>query len=167
MPKLFMVYLGGRTSRSHIELHDIRFVVGDAIEDTYSTLRQEWFGDLEGLHLDSYMQVRNIDGYNIEIKETPNEQEERLFFVNMGGYDPSNILELHQIGLFVAKSPKEAKKFGKAALLVDAVDQHKDNLYDIDDCFSINKVGQYYIHLEPGGEAQQFKPDWFGYNVIG
>jgi len=167
MPKLFMVYLGGKAATSHIELHDIRFVVGDSIEETYLTLRKEWFGDLTGLHIDSYMEVRNIGGYNIELRTTPATQTEHLFFVNIGGYDPGNILEQHQIGLFVANSPIEAKKRAKATLLVDTVDQHKDNLYTVDECFSLGQVGQHYIHLELGGEPQIIKPDWFGYNIIG
>ena len=167
MPKLFMVYLGGRVPESHIELHDIRFVIGESIEETYPTLRKEWFGDLAGLHLDSYMEVRNIDGYKIELRETPNTQPERLFFVNIGGYDSDNILEQHQIGLFVAKSLAEAKKQAKEVLLVNAIDQHKDNLHAVDDCFSFEKIGRYHIYLEPDGKSQKLNPDWFGYHVIG
>lgn len=167
MPKLFMVYLGGKVSTSHIELHDIRFVVGDTIEETYPTLREEWFGDLAGLHLDSYMEIRNIDGYKVKLQDTQNTQAEHLFFVNIGGYDPNNMLERHQVGLFVASFPAEAKKRAKATLLVDATNQHKDDLYAVDDCFSLNQVGQFYIYLEPGGEPQELKPDWFGYDVIG
>ena len=45
--------LGGRTDRSLIELHDVRFVAGRCIEDTYSELRRQWFGRRRGLHLDS------------------------------------------------------------------------------------------------------------------
>ena len=167
MPKLFMVYLGGRATTSHIELHDVRFVVGHSIEETYPTLRQEWFGDLAGLHIDSYMEVQNVDGYKVELHDSPSSQTERLFFVNIGGYDPDNMLEQHQIGLFVADSPSEAKKRAKEALLFDIIDQHKDDLHAVDDCFSLGQTDQYYLHLEPGGMPQRLKPDWFGYNVIG
>ena len=168
MPKLFMVYLGGRAATSHIELHDVRFVAGHSIEETYPLLRQEWFGDLAGLHIDSYMEIQNIDGYKVELRMTPPDtQTDHLFFINIGGYAPDSMLERHQIGLFVANSPAEAKKRAKEVLLVDAIDQHKDDLHVVDDCFSLGQVGQHYIHLEPGGIPQVLKPDWFGYNVIG
>ena len=167
MPKLFMVYLGGRVGTSHIELHDIRFVIGHSIEETYPTLRQEWFGDLAGLHIDSYMEIQNVDGYKVELQHSPSSQAERLFFVNIGGYNPDTMLEQHQVGLFVANSPAEAKKRAKETLLFDVINQHKDDLHAVDDCFSLGQRDQYYLHLEPGGIPQQLTPDWFGYNVIG
>ena len=36
--KLFLVVLGGRCRGCHTEQHDVRWVVGDAIEDTYPQL---------------------------------------------------------------------------------------------------------------------------------
>ena len=167
MLKLFMVSLGGKLPTTHIELHDIRFVIGHTIEETYPMLREEWFGDPTGLHLDSYMEVKNIDGYKIELRDTPQGQPERLFFVNIGGHDPDSLLECHQIGLFVAKTAAEAKKRAKETLLIDTIDQHKDDLHPLDNRFTLNQTDQFYIHLELGGEPQQLKPDWFGYKVIG
>ena len=37
---LYLVVLGGRAEKANIELHDIRWVVGSKIEDTYDTLRR-------------------------------------------------------------------------------------------------------------------------------
>jgi hypothetical protein len=37
--QLFLVVLGGRIEGCHIELHDVRFVVGTSIEDTLPQLR--------------------------------------------------------------------------------------------------------------------------------
>ena len=62
-PKLFFVMLGGRTKSCHIEQHDIRWVVGKYIEETFPLLRKEWFGLQKGLHIDSYLRLNNIDGY--------------------------------------------------------------------------------------------------------
>ena len=50
-----------------IELHDARWVIGSKIEDTYDTLSKDWFGSLEGLHIDSYKKIRYIDGYKINL----------------------------------------------------------------------------------------------------
>jgi len=52
-------------------------------------------------------------------------------------------------------------------MLVDSVDQHKDDTFDVNDCFVVNEVGEYFVHLLPDDKEQEFKPDWFGYNVIG
>ena len=43
---LFLVVLGGRAKLANVELHDVRWVVGSKIEDTYNLLRREWFGTL-------------------------------------------------------------------------------------------------------------------------
>ena len=49
-----MVVLGGRAEKANIELHDVRWVVGSKIEDSFDTLRKDWFGSSKGLHIDSY-----------------------------------------------------------------------------------------------------------------
>ena len=167
MMNLYLVYLGGRTSKCSIELHDVQFVAGSRIEDTYQTLCERWFGNVRGLHVDSYLAVRYVDGFRVELKSEPFSGDQKLYFVNFGGYDPQSIAELHQFGLFVATSPDEAKQRAKAALLVKSVHQHKDDMFDVDDCFVVNEVGEYFVHLHPDERIQEFKPDWFGYNVIG
>ncbi len=166
-PRLFLVYLGGRTPKSNIELHDVQFVAAATIEETYPALRDAWFGTPKGLHLDSYMEVKFVGGFKVELRSEPFPGEESLYFVNFGGYDPESIAELHQFGLFAARSPDEAKKRAKATLLKGSVEQHKDDLFDVDDCFPVTSVGKYFVHLNPDSGEQPFKPDWFGYRVIG
>ena len=41
---LYLVVLGGKAKKANIELHDVRWVVGSKIEDTFDTLRKSWFG---------------------------------------------------------------------------------------------------------------------------
>ena len=64
---LYLVVLGGRAKKANIELHDVRWVVGSKIEDTYDTLRKDWFGSSKGLHIDSYKKIKYIDGYKINL----------------------------------------------------------------------------------------------------
>jgi len=85
MPKLFLVYLGGRAPKANIELHDVQFVAGDSIEDTFEQLRKRWFGTVQGLHLDAYLEVKFVDGFRIELRRDPSAQPEKLYFVNLGG----------------------------------------------------------------------------------
>ena len=50
---LFIVVLGGRSLKSNIEIHDVRWVLGETIEDTFPELRKQWLGKKSGLHIDS------------------------------------------------------------------------------------------------------------------
>ena len=64
---LYLIVLGGRAKKANIELHDVRWVIGSGIEDTYDTLRKDWFGSPKGLHIDSYKKIEYIDGYKINL----------------------------------------------------------------------------------------------------
>lgn len=186
-PTLFLVVLGGRMSRAHIELHDVRFVAGASIDDTLPELRRQWFGARKGLHLDSWMAVRCVDGYRVELRPEPFPGPERLWFVNLGGYDPAQLAEQHAFGLFVAVSPQAAKAAARRRLLPHALDRHKDDLHGVeaalggavDDCLPLEAVaaaeppaeapagsGVWWVHLLPDGGEQPQVPDWFGYRLI-
>ena len=71
---LYLVVLGGRANKANIELHDVRWVIGSRIEDTYDVLRRDWFGTSEGLHIDSYKKINYIDGYKINLINVQNKQ---------------------------------------------------------------------------------------------
>ena len=183
--KLFLVVLGGRTRSSHIELHDVRWVVGKQIEDTFHQLRKEWFGIIEGLHIDSYLNIKFIDGYKVTLRRTCESNKcesfksyyssstgkNKLWFVNFGGYDPKKLLELHEFGLFVAESAFEAKKLAKIKLLKAAEKRHNDNNYGIkrmeyiDNCSSINHLQEWQVHLSKDSKSrsQELIPDWYGF----
>ncbi|MBK2094587.1 DUF1543 domain-containing protein [Francisella philomiragia] len=167
MSQLFIVYLGGNAPKANIELHDIQFVIGDTIEDTYEQLRQNWFGTVKGLHLDSYKALKGADGYKISIQDKPQKSDKKLYFVNLGGYDESKLNELHEFALFVAADKTEAKEKAKKSLLKNSLHQHKDNLMEVDDCLELSSIDGKYIHLIPSDEKYDLKPDWFGYRVIG
>ena len=118
---LFLVVLGGRADKANVELHDVRWVVGSHIEDTFNDLRNNWFGSIDGLHIDSFKKIEYIDGYKINLKnfeknniknKQPLKQinpQKNLWFVNIGGYDPSSMQEKHEFGLVVASTSLEAK----------------------------------------------------------
>jgi hypothetical protein len=164
--QLFLVYIGGSAPGANIELHDVRFVAGQQISDTYALLRQHWFGTKKGLHLDSYMQIRHIDGFQVSLQTQPQQSEHKLYFVNFGGYYPDKIAEQHDFMLCVAASETEAKHKAKRSLLTDADSQHKDDLLQLDDCFAVDQLQGWYVHLTPSGQSQAMRPDWSGYEII-
>jgi hypothetical protein len=183
---LFLVVVGGRLPSAHIELHDVRFVVGATIDDTLPALRRQWFGARRGLHLDSWMRVRSVDGYRVELRSQPFTGPERLWFVNMGGYDPGQLAEQHAFGLFVAASPQAARAAARRRLLPGALQRHKDDLHgvegaldqslppapDSDDCLAVQAclalepAPRLWLHLVPDGCQQPLVPDWYGYRPI-
>ena len=178
---MFLTVLGGRTARSHIELHDVRFVVGRCIDDTLPQLRQQWFGQRQGLHLDAWMAVRAIDGWCVRVvrcdrpaspdPESP--RPERLWFVNLGAYRPDCLAELHHFGLVVARSAQAAQAAAKRQWLAGGLQRHRDDLLAVDDCLAIEQLEllggeRWYVQLEPHPEGlgQPQVPDWFGYRRI-
>ncbi|WP_404342889.1 DUF1543 domain-containing protein [Pseudoalteromonas mariniglutinosa] len=165
--QLFLVYLGGRIQGCHIEMHDVRFVVADSIESCYAKLKAQWVGDKSSVHMDSYMAINHIDGYQVEVVEKHHQQAEKLYFVNLGAYRADCLAEQHDFCLYVARSAEEAKQRAKQALLSGLSHLHKDDLYDVDDCFAIDLFdSNLSIKLTPSGESQTMKPDWFGYHVL-
>ncbi len=183
---LFLVVLGGRAKMANIELHDVRWVLGSRIEDTFDALRRDWFGLSEGLHIDSYKKVNYVDGYKINLKNLENKKlnknkflnennsKKNLYFVNIGGYDPTSMQEKHEFGLVVASSGLEAKNKAKSKWLIGCKKKHKDdiaslkNLIILDDCEIIKKIGKWEIHLiqENNFLEETNYPDWYGYKRI-
>ena len=183
---LFLVVLGGRARNANVELHDVRWVVGTRIEDTYSLLRKEWFGIIEGLHIDSYKKINIVDGYKVNLKNIENKKlknnkflkgnntKKKLWFVNIGAYNPCSMQEKHEFGLVVASNSLEAKNKAKSKWLNGFKKKHKDdispliNFADVDDCEIIKKVGNWEIELilENNSAENTYYPDWYGYKRI-
>ena len=183
---LFLVVLGGRAKKANVELHDVRWVVGSRIEDTFDVLRNDWFGNSEGLHIDSYKKIKHVDGYKINLKNIENRKfknkkflngnsfKNNLWFVNIGGYDPNSMQEKHEFGLVVASSKLEAKNIAKSKWLLGCKKKHKDDIASLkkligfDDCKQIQKIDNWQIELVPDNSLikETNNPDWYGYKRI-
>ena len=183
---LFLVVLGGRAHKANVELHDVRWVVGPKIEDTFNVLRKNWFGSIDGLHIDSFKKIEYIDGYKINLKnfeknKIKNKQssnqinpQKNLWFVNIGGYDPSSMQEKHEFGLVVASSSLEAKNKAISKWLSGCRKKHKDDIASLnkliscDDCQLIKNIGSWEIELilENNLLEETNYPDWYGYKRI-
>ena len=178
---LFIVVLGGRSLKSNIEIHDVRWVIGESIEDTYPELRKQWIGNKRGLHIDSYKRIKYVDGYKIVISKSNkdqliNEQIENksLWFVNLGGYNPKKMYEEHEFKLVVAKKPIEAKRKAKKFWESNLKNKHNDDCSSIekfeqvDDMHSIKKIKSWEIKLiyDPEERSEKLIPEWYGYRRI-
>jgi hypothetical protein len=154
-----MFYIGGNCGSSNVELHDVRFSVGATPEDCYADIRRQWWGDPQSLHLDSWGAVEQADGYDISISHGLPKAEERLFFVNLGGYDPGEFNELHKNLLLVAADAKTAK--AKALAQVSGWHQpHKDRIFEIEKAVDLSAaVGSagYKLDLTPARAVRPFQ----------
>ena len=183
---LYLVLLGGRAEKANIEQHDVRWVVGAKIEDTYDILRKDWFGSPKGLHIDSYKKIEYIDGHKINLINfeddkidkkkliKKNKTKKNLWFVNIGGYIPTSMQEKHEFGLVIASNKSDAKNIAKSKWLIGFKKKHKDDIASLDmivscdDCELIKKIGNWEIELTPDNKyiEENNYPDWYGYKKI-
>jgi hypothetical protein len=146
---LFMLLLGCKPNGRNTEQHDIFFGVAKELRDLIPEIKAFW-KDSGKIHIDGWIAVTNVDGYEISISEKKGNSTNNkgLFFLNLGGYKENQFEEFHYKMLSVAVDKEEAiaaaKKtafylhtsFGKIAT------SHIDDKYgvDVDDVFEINDI---------------------------
>ena len=174
----YLVVLGGRANKANVKIQDVRWVVGSKIEDTFDVLKRDWFGSIEGLHIDSYKKIEYIDGYKIELKNNARNHRlvnqlnfPKLWFINIGGYEPTSMQEKHEFGLVVASSKLEAKNIAQSKWLIGCKKKHRDDikiLTSFDNCQLIENIDNWEIELTPSNNLikSNLYPDWYGYKKI-
>lgn len=149
--KLFAIYIGGEHPGANIEVHDMRFVVAPTIEATYETLLAQWWGRPGSLHVDCWSEISNADGYEISLRPEPYEGPEKLYYVNLGGYDGVAFAEQHR-NVFVVADSLPAAKARAIRRAADWTDAHRDEMYEAEQAFALDGAAQaqrLYIHLTP------------------
>ena len=158
MEKLFAVYVGGMAEGCHVELHDVRFVIGNSIEDCYDDLKAQWWGVPESLHLDAWGPIELADGYRADVVDRPAAGDVKLYLANLGGYDPEQFTELHENFFIVAPDPHEAKK--RVLAKIDGwTSPHRDAILEVDsvvDIAAATGAQQRFIKLTPDDHARPF-----------
>ncbi|WP_180163251.1 DUF1543 domain-containing protein [Acinetobacter sp. YH12069] len=152
MSSLFVVMLGGRHARANVEVHDVILAVGDSLEAVYPQLRNAWFGEQKGLHIDAWAKISGVacEGKNYQIQFTdaaPNPADEKLWLINLGGYIASEYGEQHRYVLVTGQNAMVAKQRGKTYFDAHWQKQHTDRVLDVDDCIAIDHVHGRYVQL--------------------
>lgn len=159
--KLFAVYVGGMIEGCHVELHDVRFVIGETIENCYDDLKAQWWGSPESLHLDAWGPIEWADGFRVEVREVQNYSDEKLYLANLGGYDPSLFTELHENLFVVAKDEREAKR--RALAQIEGwVSPHRDAVLELErvvDLAQAASCGKWHVTLTPDEHEKPFRFD--------
>jgi hypothetical protein len=157
--KLFAIYIGGECEGANIEVHDMRFVVASSIAETYEELRRQWWGIPKSLHIDCWAEISSADSYEVTLRPEPFAGSEKLYYVNLGGYDAAEFLEKHKNVFVVAQTVPEAKARAiKAAKGWDA--PHRDEMYEAEQAFSLNESGleqRLHVHLLRSAETKDLQ----------
>lgn len=157
---LYACYIGGTHEKALVELHDMRFVMADSLEETFDPLRQSWWGTPKSLHIDAWGILHSVENYNVEIRDTPAPADHpKLYFVNLGGYTQKEFTELHQNVFVTATSPVKARV--KALQPVQHWESpHKDYEYEVEDIVCVEAATlsgtPRHIHLIPTNTPQPF-----------
>ena len=147
-PTLYMVLLGATPPGRLTEQHDIFFGIGPDVKALKHDMYAFW-PDAGQLHGDSWRAVTHVNGYKIDI--VPNDEhvptEEKLFFLNLGGYKPGDLEEYHYKMLVVAKTMGEAVKASKKTIFYKhygfkGAESHLDEKYglDVDDMHKVEDI---------------------------
>jgi hypothetical protein len=147
--KLYMVLLGCTPKGRLTEQHDIFFGIGTSVEALIKDMYTFW-PDGGRLHADSWREVTHINGYDITIvpKDETIATDEKLFFLNLGGYRPGEFEEYHYKTLIIAKTMglaiRQAKKstFFKHYNMPGTGASHIDEKYalDVDDMHKVEDI---------------------------
>lgn len=149
---LYMVLLGCKPPGRNTEQHDVFFGIAESLHDLMPEMKAFW-KEAEGkLHIDAWREVNVVDGHRIEVSESDSETmlagDQKLFFINLGGYKPDDFEEYHYKVLSVAPAMSDAVKgskqtaFYKHTGFEDGGVSHVDDKYgiDIDDVAEIGDV---------------------------
>jgi hypothetical protein len=154
--KLFAIYIGGEFAGANIEVHDMRFVVALSIRETYDQLRRQWWGVPRSLHIDCWAEIDHADGFDVSLRPEPYAGIERLYYVNLGGYDRADFSEKHRNMFVVAESVGQAKTRALRSVR-DWDAPHRDDLYEAEQAFALNDTvgdARLHIHLERSAEQR-------------
>ncbi|MFC0182903.1 protein of unknown function [Pseudarcicella hirudinis] len=177
--KLYMVLLGCKPTGRHVEQHDIFFGIADSLKELVNDMEAFW-PEAGKIHIDAWREVTNVDGFKIQVSlkqaaEDFTEQNNKLFFINLGGYQENKFEEQHYFMLTVkqdrAAAFKEAKQTlffqnnhfeGASSHIDDKYGIDVDELYEIEDILSPSQKEKYKIKLSPSSETEQ-DPIHLGY----
>ena len=146
---LYMIMLGCTPKGRFTEQHDIFFGIGTSLKELVDDMKAFWTEAKGRIHIDAWQKVTYVDGFTIEVVSSNEklEQEEQLFFLNLGGYKEGEFEEYHYKVLVVAKTKAEAIKKAKQTTFYKhygfkGAESHIDDKYgiDVDDIHNVEDI---------------------------
>ena len=145
--KLFLLILGCTPTGRNTEQHDAFFGIGDSLAALLPQIQQFW-PDGGKIHIDSWREVTVVDGYSIQVVSKSEERSEnKLFFLNLGGYKLNDLEEYHYKLLSIADTKTVAIQSAKKTAFYlhtgfKGAQSHIDDKYgvDVDDVYEIEDI---------------------------
>jgi hypothetical protein len=169
--KLFMLLLGCKPPGRHTEQHDVFFGIAPSLDKLAAEIKAFWPGP-ERIHIDAWREVNYVDGFSVHISEKAGEdiangdQVQKLFFINLGGYQENKFEEQHYFVLTAKpdrstafREAKETTFFkenhcpGGSSHIDDKYGIDVDDLYQIEDILSPGQKEKYRIELHRAEQA--------------
>lgn len=132
------------------EQHDVFFGIANSLKELIPSIKQSWPEAEGNIHIDAWREVTAVGNHNISVISKTNSDigtENKLFFLNLGGYKPGEFDEFHYKMLTVAKNPSEAIKNAKQEAFYKhngfkGAASHIDDKYgiDTDEIFQIEEI---------------------------
>lgn len=163
-----MVLIGCVPPGRIIEQHDVFFGIASTLAELKKDMIAFWPEAKGKIHIDAWQKVTFVDGFKITVDENLNQkkQEEKLFFINLGGYKENEFEEYHYKVLTVAKNKVQASKQSRKTAFYKhcgfkGAPSHIDDEYgiDIDDFYKLDDLllpkykEQFQIVLTPSEET--------------
>lgn len=172
--RLYMLLLGATPPGRHTEQHDFFFSIAGSLQELVPLIKAFWPEAGERIHIDGWREVKMVDGYRIQVilKDQPpvGEQSKKLFFINLGGYQPNKLEEQHytvltvqeERGAAIAKSKKtifyrtnSTSDPGGGSHIDDKYGIDVDDVYEIEDILSPELKEKYRILISPAGDLPE------------
>jgi len=161
-----MVLLGCRPHGRLTEQHDIFFGIAHNLKELVPEMKTFWPEAKGEIHIDSWREVTQVNGYSISVIDKQNKQPEgiHLFFINLGGYKPGEFEEYHYKILAVGKDSAEAikqskdtvfykhynfKSPGGASHVDDKFGIDTDDIFKVGDALSKISKEKYSLKIQP------------------
>jgi hypothetical protein len=146
-----MLLLGCKPPGRHTEQHDVLFAIGTKPSDLVEQINTFWPEALGRMHIDAWREVTVVNGYQISVVEKAEDSigtsNNKLFFINLGGYVKDQFDEQHYILLSVNPDSASAIKAAKESLFYrdtafDDALSHIDDKYgiDVDDLYEVEDI---------------------------
>jgi hypothetical protein len=180
--KLFMLLLGCKPPGRHVEQHDVFFGIACSLDELIPEIKAFW-PESDKVHIDAWREVNNVEGFRVKAipKMTGDalaEQKNKLFFINLGGYQENKFEEQHHILLTVKDDRGAAFKQAKTTLFfsqnrIEGANSHiddkygidVDDLYQIEEMLSLSQKEKYKLELTPSDNLKE-DPIHLGYFKI-
>lgn len=169
-PKLFLLLIGSKAPGRNVEQHDFFFGIAKELKELVPAIKAFWPEAGDTLHIDAWREVNKVDDYKIAIglKDEKEVSENKLFFINLGGYQAHKLEEQHYTILTVqttrALAISEAKQttFFTTNTLKGAT-SHIDDKYgiDVDDVYQVEDIlipehkSQYCVIISKGEKIEE------------